>query len=95
MDLMVPFDGIWSLYIMSVRLKINFLFGILIDNVRLRNVPEPRGLLLLLIGATGIAWARRRKPLVPASEEPDQRSTARHSGRSTEGSSVNKPVATK
>jgi hypothetical protein len=35
--------------------------GILIDNVRIRNVPEPVGVLLLLIGATGIAWARRRK----------------------------------
>jgi hypothetical protein len=35
--------------------------GILIDNVRIRNVPEPGGLLWLLVGATGIAWARRRK----------------------------------
>ena len=62
LDLMVPFDGIWSLYISVGQVEdLSFSSGVLIDNVRLRNVPEPGGLLLLLIGATGIAWARRRK----------------------------------
>ena len=61
-DLTVPFDGIWSLYI-SVGQVEDLLYssGVLIDNVRIRNVPEPSGVLLLLVGATGIAWARRRK----------------------------------
>ena len=61
-DLMVPFDGIWSLYISVGQVEDGlYSSGVLIDNVRIRNVPEPCGLLLLLIGATGIAWARRRK----------------------------------
>ena len=61
-DLIVPFDGTWGLSIRVGSVEDRFFSsGVLVDNVRLRNVPEPSGLLMLLIGATGIAWARRRK----------------------------------
>lgn len=61
-DLAIPFDGLWTLYIAVGQPDDSQLSsGIMVDNVRLRNVPEPTTLALLSLGLAGLAFTRRRR----------------------------------
>ena len=59
--------GLYTIYFGTVQYEDNSLSSALtLDNVRLRNVPEPATLALVCAAMAGAFATRRRKPVAPA-----------------------------
>jgi hypothetical protein len=58
----LPADGLWTLYIrVGSNEDLFACSGVLVDNVRLRRVPEPGTLGLISLGLASLAITRRRR----------------------------------